>query len=201
LERGEEIVIARAGRPVARLVAYRALQAARVPSGWEGHVWIAPDFDQLPPELASAFRGQLPWGSCWIPASCCGGAAGHSSLGRVGDGAVGPDGLSPPMTPEAGRVPVGGGCFTGRAGRRWREPGVDGAARPSPRSACTRSTRDLQPSPGAASTSPGVDRAEFAAMGLPAGLRTDPRFPSPGSGGDRPGEPWAGMRMRVQGHR
>lgn len=60
VERGEEIVIARAGKPVARLVAYREPRASRVPGGWEGRVWIAPDFDQLPPELAAAFRGQLP---------------------------------------------------------------------------------------------------------------------------------------------
>jgi prevent-host-death family protein len=59
-ERGEEIVIARAGKPVARLVAYREPRVPRVPGGWEGRVWIAPDFDQLPPELAAAFRGQLP---------------------------------------------------------------------------------------------------------------------------------------------
>ncbi|HZV50858.1 MAG TPA: type II toxin-antitoxin system prevent-host-death family antitoxin [Candidatus Dormibacteraeota bacterium] len=58
-ERGEEIVIARAGTPVARLVAYRESRAPRVPGGWEGRVWIAPDFDGLSPELAAAFRGEL----------------------------------------------------------------------------------------------------------------------------------------------
>ncbi len=56
VEAGEEIVLARAGRPVAKLVpvAAEAVQP-RVPGGWEGQVWIAPDFDELPPGLAAAF--------------------------------------------------------------------------------------------------------------------------------------------------
>ncbi len=58
VEAGEEIVIARAGRPVARLVPLRDDRAPRTPGGWEGHVWIAPDFDELPAELAAAFTGE-----------------------------------------------------------------------------------------------------------------------------------------------
>lgn len=56
VEAGEEIVIARAGRPVARLVPLLQSGAARAPGGWEGQVWIAPDFDQLPPEVAADFH-------------------------------------------------------------------------------------------------------------------------------------------------
>ena len=52
---GEEIVIARAGNPVARLVGYETPAKERVPGGWEGKVRIAPDFDELPPDLASTF--------------------------------------------------------------------------------------------------------------------------------------------------
>ncbi|MPZ23004.1 MAG: type II toxin-antitoxin system prevent-host-death family antitoxin [Dehalococcoidia bacterium] len=55
---GEEVVIARAGRPVARLVPYRAPSATREPGGWEGKVWIADDFDNLPQEMTAAFRGE-----------------------------------------------------------------------------------------------------------------------------------------------
>lgn len=58
VEAGEEIVIARAGRPVARLVPLRDDRAPRTPGGWEGQVWIAPDFDELPAELAAAFTGE-----------------------------------------------------------------------------------------------------------------------------------------------
>ena len=58
-EHGEEIVIGRAGKPVARLVPYREATSPRTPGGWEGRVWIAPDFDELPPDVAAAFRGDL----------------------------------------------------------------------------------------------------------------------------------------------
>lgn len=54
--RGEEIVIARAGKPVARLGPYRPTRT-RKPGGWEGQVRIGADFDELPPEVAAAFRG------------------------------------------------------------------------------------------------------------------------------------------------
>jgi antitoxin (DNA-binding transcriptional repressor) of toxin-antitoxin stability system len=42
---GEEIIIAKAGRPVARLVPLAAALAPRIPGGWEGQVWMAEDFD------------------------------------------------------------------------------------------------------------------------------------------------------------
>ncbi|HEX2744836.1 MAG TPA: type II toxin-antitoxin system Phd/YefM family antitoxin [Streptosporangiaceae bacterium] len=57
---GEEIVIARAGRPVARLVALADAPPQRVPGGWRGKVSIAADFDDLPPEIEAAFRGERP---------------------------------------------------------------------------------------------------------------------------------------------
>jgi prevent-host-death family protein len=54
---GEEVVIAKAGTPVAKLVPYAGRGARRVPGGWKGKVWIAPDFDELPPDLLAAFEG------------------------------------------------------------------------------------------------------------------------------------------------
>lgn len=57
---GEEVVIGKAGRPVARLVPYREERAPRTPGGWEGRVRISEDFDELPPEVAAAFRGERP---------------------------------------------------------------------------------------------------------------------------------------------
>lgn len=58
---GEEIVIARAGRPVARLVALSdASSRRRAPGAWRGKVRIADDFDELPTEIEAAFRGERP---------------------------------------------------------------------------------------------------------------------------------------------
>ena len=58
---GEEVVIAKAGRPVARLIAYSPPGPPRVPGGWKGKVRIHDDFDaDLPEEIAAAFRGEAP---------------------------------------------------------------------------------------------------------------------------------------------
>jgi len=56
VETGEEVVIARAGRPVARLVPYQARTSPRVPGHWRGRVRIAPDFDQTDDTLMDAFE-------------------------------------------------------------------------------------------------------------------------------------------------
>jgi prevent-host-death family protein len=56
---GEEVVIARAGVPVARLVAVEPKKAKTRPLGMdEGRIWIADDFDApLPDDLLKAFYG------------------------------------------------------------------------------------------------------------------------------------------------
>ncbi|MFC1611473.1 type II toxin-antitoxin system Phd/YefM family antitoxin [Myxococcota bacterium] len=55
---GEEITIARAGKPIAKLVPISGEQRPRRPGGWTGRVWVADDFDApLPPELQVAFDG------------------------------------------------------------------------------------------------------------------------------------------------
>ncbi len=58
VERGEEIVLARSGRPVARLVPLQGERAARQPGGWRGRVELAADFDELPAALLHAFEGR-----------------------------------------------------------------------------------------------------------------------------------------------
>ena len=58
--RGEEVVIGKAGRPVARLVPYVEDRGPRVPGGGEGRVRVADDFDELPEEVEAAFRGERP---------------------------------------------------------------------------------------------------------------------------------------------
>ncbi len=42
--RGEEIVIARAGKPIAKLVAFHETRPVKV-GMFEGEAWMAPDFD------------------------------------------------------------------------------------------------------------------------------------------------------------
>jgi prevent-host-death family protein len=54
-ERGEEIVITRRGEPAARLVPERRRGGfASLAGVWRGHVRIAPDFDELPDEIAES---------------------------------------------------------------------------------------------------------------------------------------------------
>lgn len=56
--RGEEIVIARNGRPVAKLVAFTRNRSARRLGIFKDGIRIAPDFDELPDELRELFQGQ-----------------------------------------------------------------------------------------------------------------------------------------------
>ena len=58
VEQGEEIVLGRSGRPVARLVAYRPRNAPRVPGRLAGKIEMAPDFADTPEWLISAFEAE-----------------------------------------------------------------------------------------------------------------------------------------------
>ncbi len=54
---GDEIVIAKAGRPMARLVPIEP--KTRHPGQWRGRIQIADDFDDpLPAELLAALQGR-----------------------------------------------------------------------------------------------------------------------------------------------
>ena len=56
---GEEIVIAKAGKPRAKLVPFREAASPREPANLLGLTFIAEDFDEaLPAELQSAFAGE-----------------------------------------------------------------------------------------------------------------------------------------------
>ena len=53
---GEDIVIAKAGKPVARLVPFVNRPRRRAGFGADrGKIWISKDFDKLPDDLARAF--------------------------------------------------------------------------------------------------------------------------------------------------
>jgi prevent-host-death family protein len=54
---GEEIVIAKAGKPKAKLVPFRVTAARRVPANLLGITFIAEDFDEpLPSDIQSSFE-------------------------------------------------------------------------------------------------------------------------------------------------
>lgn len=58
--RGEEVIIGKSGKPVAKLVPYnldtspRQLGVGR----WQGQIWMAEDFDQLPEDILNLFTGE-----------------------------------------------------------------------------------------------------------------------------------------------
>ena len=54
VEEGEEVVIARNGTPVARLVPY-AEERKPLEPGWAKKGWMAPDFDEFDAQLARDF--------------------------------------------------------------------------------------------------------------------------------------------------
>jgi prevent-host-death family protein len=57
---GEEVIIARAGKPIAVLGPYRPEHRARRPGRLRGRIRLAADFDQLPASLAAEFGGGNP---------------------------------------------------------------------------------------------------------------------------------------------
>ena len=53
--KGEEVIIKRAGKPVAVLNKYESHTVSRKPGGLKGKIEIADDFDALPQDIAEAF--------------------------------------------------------------------------------------------------------------------------------------------------
>lgn len=56
---GEEIVIAKAGKPLVKLIPYQEDKKPRTPGVWEGKVVMSEDFDdELPPDILAGFMGE-----------------------------------------------------------------------------------------------------------------------------------------------
>ncbi len=53
--KGNEVILAKAGKPVARLTRYSGPTRPRKPGSMAGEIRIAPDFDALPDDMAEAF--------------------------------------------------------------------------------------------------------------------------------------------------
>ena len=55
VSKGEEVLIGKAGVPVARLIRYSGATGPRRPGALKGRIKVSADFDELPPDIASAF--------------------------------------------------------------------------------------------------------------------------------------------------
>lgn len=58
--RGEEVIIGKAGKPVAKLVPYNLDTSPRElgVGHWQGQIWMANDFDKLPEDILNLFTGE-----------------------------------------------------------------------------------------------------------------------------------------------
>ena len=58
--KGEEVIIGKAGKPVAKLVPYNLDTSPRQlgVGNWHGQIWMADDFDQLPEDVLKLFTGE-----------------------------------------------------------------------------------------------------------------------------------------------
>ena len=52
---GQEVIIGKAGKPVAKLVQYERSDKQRQPGALRGKIKISDDFDELPEDIAKAF--------------------------------------------------------------------------------------------------------------------------------------------------
>ncbi|MFH1674081.1 MAG: type II toxin-antitoxin system prevent-host-death family antitoxin [Pseudomonadota bacterium] len=52
---GQEVIIRKAGKPVAKLVRYERSTEPRKPGALRGKIQISEDFDELPEDIAKAF--------------------------------------------------------------------------------------------------------------------------------------------------
>ena len=60
---GEEVIIAKSGKPFLKLVPYEPDTATekterRQLGVWKGRIWMAPDFDETDEEIIEAFEGK-----------------------------------------------------------------------------------------------------------------------------------------------
>lgn len=56
---GKEVVIAKAGKPIAKLVPIESRRPQRKPGRLKGKIWIADDFDApLPDDVLALFYGE-----------------------------------------------------------------------------------------------------------------------------------------------
>lgn len=54
---GEDVVIARAGKPAVKLTPHKSPLKKRVPGKFKGKIWMSPDFDDESDEINEMFYG------------------------------------------------------------------------------------------------------------------------------------------------
>ncbi len=52
---GKEVIISKAGKPVAKLVPYEKKLKPRIPGLLKGKIWVSDDFDDEDPEINKMF--------------------------------------------------------------------------------------------------------------------------------------------------
>jgi prevent-host-death family protein len=57
---GKEVIIGKAGKPVAKLVRYQRSEEQRRSGALKGQIKIADDFDELPEDIAETFGMKKP---------------------------------------------------------------------------------------------------------------------------------------------
>ncbi|MES9905295.1 MAG: type II toxin-antitoxin system Phd/YefM family antitoxin [Sedimenticola sp.] len=57
VQSGEEVVIAKFGKPVARIVSYDKRSEPRTPGKLRGQIWVSDDFDDASQEIVGMFEG------------------------------------------------------------------------------------------------------------------------------------------------
>lgn len=57
-EKGEEVIIAKAGKPIAKLVAYTEPLQQRKPGLLKGKIWVSKDFDEEDEKINKLFYGE-----------------------------------------------------------------------------------------------------------------------------------------------
>jgi len=60
VRKGDEVILAKAGKPVARIIPYEGIAKPRIPGSMAGEIWIGPDFDILPEDMEEAFGMRDP---------------------------------------------------------------------------------------------------------------------------------------------
>lgn len=61
-EQGEETIITRSGKPIAKLVPYKGQESQKEPrkfGQWKGKVWFSEDYDQADTEIQKAFEDSI----------------------------------------------------------------------------------------------------------------------------------------------